>query len=437
MRKKNLTLVLRTLLLLCPFLFLSCEKDLGSLGLDQLNDQKADFLFTDSVQFITYTAFDDSIPTSLTGRLLLGRLQSPEFGISKSAFATNFLLEQVNPSFPSNAVVDSVELTLRYVGYYGDTTTPMHIKIFALEDRLYLDSTYFSNHVFTKGPLLGEATILPRPTTRVPRGADTVSPLLVVKLDKDYFKSTIVEHSRTNTSDFVNQEAFMNYFKGIYAEAPSGNAVLYFNPFLATTAIRIYYRDSDTATVFRTFRLQGDNSPVPINAAINVFENDYTGSWIKEVQDTIAGEPTTFVSAMNGPYTIIKITNFGPLKEPGVVINKVELVLNVLPGIESKQISPARVSALLVSEDGTQSAILDDQVASADFSGLLTRGRFRRATYTLTLTRQLSKAILQNKTELKLAIKAQNSISTANRTALIGNNSGEFKPVINVYYTKF
>lgn len=427
----------RTLLAMCPFLFFSCEKDLGSLGLEQISDQKADFLFTDSLSFITYTGFDDSIPTSLTGRLLVGRLQSPEFGVSKSAFVTNFLLEQVNPTFPENTILDSVELTLRYVGYYGDTLQPMHIRVFRLEDRLYLDSTYYSNHVFTKGQLLGESTIQPRPNTRVPRGVDTISPLLVIKLDAQYFKSAIIEQSKTNPSNFANQSAFMDYFKGIYVEASTGNSVLYFNPFMTATAIRLYFRDNDTVTTFRTFRLQGDNSPLPITAAVNLFENDYSSSSITMQQDTVNGENITYIAAMNGPYTVFKITDFGKLKEPGVVINRFEILLPVSPGIEGNHISPPRVSTLVVDADGKQSIIKDELISSSDFSGLLTRGRFRSASYTITLTRQASDAILRNLSELKLAIKAQNGVSTANRTALAGNTGLDVRPQIKVYYTKF
>ncbi|GCD77618.1 hypothetical protein JCM31826_11000 [Thermaurantimonas aggregans] len=430
-------LLQRTLIIMCPFLFFSCEKDLGSLGLDQIQDQKADFLFTDSIPFVTYTGFDDSIPTSLTGRLLLGRLYSSEFGESKSAFATNFLLEQINPTFPANAVLDSVELTLRYLGHYGDTSVPMHIKVYKLEDRLYLDSTYYSNHMFTKGQLLGEATIVPRPNTRVPRGNDTISPLLIIKLDKDFFKTAIIDHSRTNASDFANQDAFMNYFKGIYVEALSGNSILYFNPFQIATAIRLYFRDSDTNTIFRTFRLQGDNSPVPINAVVNVFSNDYSGSQIRLNQDTINGEATTYIAAMNGPYTVVKFTDFSLLRQPGVVLNKFEIVLPIKPGIEGNHISPPRVSALVIDSTGKQTVIKDESFTSPEFSGVLTRGRFRYASYTITLTRQVSESILKSTSTLKIAIKAQNGISTANRTAIVGNANPDLKPIIKVYYTKF
>ena len=229
----------------------------------------------------------------------------------------------------------------------------------------------------------------------------------------------------------------MDYFKGIYVEAITGNAILYFNPFMVATAIRLYFRDTDTSSVFRTFRLQGDNSPLPVNAVVNLFSNDYNGSNIHPSQDTINGESVTYIAAMNGPYTIFKITDFGILRQPDIVINKFEILLPIHPGIEANHISPTRVSTLVITEDGVQKVIKDEMISSSEFSGLLTRGRFRYASYSITLTRQASEALLNNMSDLKLAIKAQNGISTANRTALAGSASQDLKPQIRVFYTKF
>lgn len=136
--------------LLGAALLAACNKP-SPFGADLLDDQLADYAFTDTLT-VNYTVIrEDSILTSdrsfTADYFLCGQLNDPSFGVSRSDIYSLLQLDNLNPGFKATDVLDSVELILRYdaPGIYGDTSQPVNLRIYRLSDQLRWDEDYYSN----------------------------------------------------------------------------------------------------------------------------------------------------------------------------------------------------------------------------------------------------------------------------------------------------
>ena len=129
--------------------------------------------FTDTnVRIITIDTFTvelstfkfDSIVTSSTERLLIGRYEDEEFGNVRAS--TFFEMTTIDFDISADAELDSVALVLGYDRYfYNDTLQPNEIKVHLLEDELNPEDDFFYNtsvSAFNEVPL-AEITYMPEP----------------------------------------------------------------------------------------------------------------------------------------------------------------------------------------------------------------------------------------------------------------------------------
>ena len=111
--------------------------------------------------------------------LYLGKI--PQVFIPKYSFLRIILFLEHHGS----AIFDSLVLSLTYPGVscvYGDTNSPMTVKVYQMAQSIYNDSAYFSNRDFlTSGVPLAIKTFVPKPRDSVIIGKDTLAPQLRIR----------------------------------------------------------------------------------------------------------------------------------------------------------------------------------------------------------------------------------------------------------------
>lgn len=426
------------------FLFASCEKPTEDLGFNQVVGDQID---ADSLHLplITYTAPIDSLLVALpyqqqqaiggySRTRIMGRQESPIFGVAQADFVGQVLPQDVNPDFGSNPVVDSVNLFLRTTRAYGDTTSPMSIEVHELSREFSRDSAFYSNYNPGNERLLGSiSNHLPRPKTPRDYEGDLEAPVVRIPLDRDYFQTQFADVGDGNFDGFSTFRKFVEYFKGIRISAPQGRAVLGLDMSSAFTSLRIHYHnDQDTSVVALNF-LQ-DRSEVPIH--FSVFEHDYSQARFDlRQQDTIHGEEETYVQAMGGVATALKFdpAKVDSLSREGLVINKAFLELSTAVGTGDPSPPSERMEIRHLDGKGLGSITLDAQDERLD--GNLRLGVFRDNKYVFDLTRHIFQ-VLNTRNNSTLAVVPTTRTTGASRTILRGGSNVNEKAKLIIYYSK-
>ncbi|MDR2868350.1 MAG: DUF4270 domain-containing protein, partial [Bacteroidales bacterium] len=134
-------IILSAFVLILAIGFFSCNKETNSIGLGLLDDQLGTD-FSDTTTLVAYSEKEDSLLT-LQANNLLGVLNDPVFGQTKSSIYTKILLKSTSTNFGTAPVIDSLVLTLAYSGYYGDTTQQIPIRVYRLTDPISSSPSYY------------------------------------------------------------------------------------------------------------------------------------------------------------------------------------------------------------------------------------------------------------------------------------------------------
>jgi hypothetical protein len=240
------------LFVLATLLISACKKKDTLVGQGVLNPE--DYLngiTTDTFDLETYTIAEDSIITSNPPNTVLGSYKDPKFGGFNASFYTQFRLGSLNPVFgdPSQIVMDSFVLALKYVGYYGDLSAQT-FEIYELDEDLSIDSNYYSfttkNVKSSNLVRIGMGTITPKPNQTSIVGGDSLDAQLRIQLDTNFAKNLVLEAN--NGTAFLTNEAFMTFFKGFYVktnnptQASGQGAAFYFNLNDAASKLTMYFK---------------------------------------------------------------------------------------------------------------------------------------------------------------------------------------------------
>lgn len=192
-------------MLLALFLF-SCEEpgeiDLGLNPADNIRLENRVFSVEASQVWL------DSIPTSRQGTLLFGKFRDDIFGeIKASTFAQLGILPSGNPTIPTDAIFDSLELKLAVTSYHGNLFSGQQVfSVFRLTEGFSPIAEYFPNSSLAFNPVpLGQKTM------RVQPGLDSLISIRISdELGRDFFQKIIA-----GAPEIMSSAAFQNYFNGI------------------------------------------------------------------------------------------------------------------------------------------------------------------------------------------------------------------------------
>lgn len=401
MRHYPLLFVILSLLLLS-----ACKDEIDSIGLNLQNRDELINAERVEVPLSAYSLREDSIYTKNLLNNMAGEILDPVFGATSAGFCTQFALAGNTVDF-EDAVLDSIVLGLQYLGYFGDTTSPIALEIYQLDEKLDKES-YYSND---------DAPVIKGSNLCYANSAVHFMPSSAVVLD------TVITaaHLRVRLSDelghqlmsrFTNTAEFQEQFYGLMVKGnrqQSTGCLGYFSLTSAMSGITIYYH-TETGSARYTF---------PISAECvryNFFTHDYsTAAHDMHAQvfenDTLLGKHTLYLQPTAGVKTVLSLCELRSLfTDKQVIINKAELVLTNISEDESFFFTPYNLGLQSVGADGTLSYLPDDAVyTSTEYFGgtydASTREyRFRITNYIQHLLKKMSNTTLPDDPKINITV---------------------------------
>jgi len=406
--------------LLLSFMFLAsltgCKKDPYTLGLSLLPPTDTlTVITTDTSTLVAYSVIQDSIRTDETKTNILGSLVDPVFGKTTASFCTQIRLSSEGVDFGVDPVLDSVVLMLRYSSVYGTSDAIQNVKVYELNETIFKDSTYYSNHkIQYYNTLLSDHTFQPNFKDSVSINGVKVLPHLRINLSKqtNYFGNKIL-YAPSNI--LAKNAKFINFIHGLYVESSPVNAngsLISFDMSSALTKMVIYFHNQDT-----TGKIQDSlNYDFVINeycARFNTFDHNQYADAIPEFKNQVLNHDTTlgrnqlFLQGLSG----VKIK----LNLPFVTDFTKKLALNnavlVLKNYESTTTLAAPVQLTLVQEDsvGKMHSVIDESEGSAYFGGTYNP---KDRSYYFRLTRHIQQIILGKTKNNTLYLMVNNPASS-------------------------
>ncbi|MRI01193.1 DUF4270 family protein [Kriegella sp. EG-1] len=273
-------------LLVCIVLGVSCSNEyLNS------SDFEAGELFTDSnirvVQFDTMTTIlstmkFDSVITSQSSRMLIGRYEDPVFGSVSSSSYVEML--PASYTIDTEAVYDSIVFIIRYDNYYyNDTLQENTIHIKKVKEKLNPaddNNFYNTSSIDYEDEDVGIFTYTPRPIE-----SDSILIKLSDSLGLDLFENL-------QDKNLINYDEFINHFKGLTLRPDDldNSSIIGFS---LASEMRIYYsieEDIETEQYFTQFTINTSSTPTPFfNQIIAEEPNEYLNS-ITDIENVLYSE---------------------------------------------------------------------------------------------------------------------------------------------------
>ncbi len=361
-------------------MFLSACEDPQEIG-SEVFVQDVGVLFTDTLTVDASTVLMDSINTSNTDNLLVGRYTDPTLGLveansyfqisNKDTIRTELfendkitkldITTKKDFKWIKNPTkVDSIRFLLPYTLYQGDTLQKQTFTLTQLDDNASLDptKTYFRSDIppLLKSTVFGQlknASIKPVKNKNIIGGSARFDTLRIPVTDPAFISFIISQRESTNKENALIGTGFKGKIKGLALTSESGKnaAVLGFSPY--TSVMKVYYSytysytlrnkantadsikvtvDSTKSNDFYVGRYVSNTTGPPQNARFNKITTTRSGVFSKLVNptDILTSAQTSnqaVIQASTGLAMKIKFPSLLKLKErQDIAINKAELV---------------------------------------------------------------------------------------------------------------
>lgn len=357
------------LLLITAILLTTCKKEENELGLNlQPPGDKLNVKSTDTTTVVAYSQIADSVKTDETSVTLLGSILDPIFGKTTASFYTQFRLSLPAFDFGTTPYPDSLVLTLDYHGIYGDSTSPMTVKVYELEDELFIDSAYFSKETkAVKSTLLAQMTFTPNLTDSVAVEGDTLAPHLRINLTS---LTNELAMKLLTADSMASNSSFLHYFHGLYIEAePTNNSgsIVYFDLMSVLTGLSMYYHNALSDSLRYDYVI---NSSC---ARFGNFTHDYTlGDPAFKAQvldkDTSLGQNICYVQALGGVKTALRFPHIKDYYSNGkIAVNEARFFMYA--NEPESEFAPAGTLVLVSRTSDSSYTITPDQLEGSSYFG--------------------------------------------------------------------
>lgn len=418
---------------------LSACNDEGSLGLDLLPNVDGIGVFQlDTFSVVTYTVDEDSVESQFPSRKVFGMINDPVFGKAEAVTYFQTVLLTENVDLGQNITIDSLVLSLTIENYMGDTTQPITITVYELDEAMHPDSTYFTSRRLNFKPTpLATYSYLPRPKTRTSvnepalLGGDTLyQPLLRIPLSNDLAQRIV---AASGTADLANNTNFTNFFKGFYIKgevnAGQTGVMLNITPRVAPNGMYLYYKND---TIRQRFDMVARNDI----AYYNSFRFDYTATPLATaIGNTDPLLEENYVQAGTGVKLRIDFPYLRKLVETfGVAINKAEIEFTLVPG-QATDALPAPSSMFLIPADSLNANV---PIGMLDINERYYGGELRDGKYRFGISRYVQRLINSDEPDYGLRLIPVNTVSTVNRAVIASSNHSNplYRPRLVLTFTK-
>ncbi len=414
----------------------SCTKpeDLGQ-DIVSLPGEHLNVHFTDTVTINTYSFIIDSVPTRATSSQVLGSIYDPYFGSSSAGIYTQLRLANSDIDFGTNPICDSIVLGFDYVGFYGDTAAVQHIKVYRLDEDMFVDSAYYSNQTLAiqQPPIYDQDKVFDL-TDSVSLWGGKAKPHLRLALDKSFGDDII---SKSGQTELSNNEEFLKFIKGLYITVDkknSGGGFAYISLLDNYSRLTLYYHNDDEDSLFEHFLINQNC------AFFNHFDHyDYQNAspeFINQVvnKDTALGMQQLYLQTMGGVRTFVDFPYIENLKTNNqIAIHKAELIVSVSDLSDTLNYpAPRKISIVGINSKG-ENVILTDYYEGTGFYG----GEYKQANnqYVFNITHTIQQMLLGTSELHGLRIVVAGESVIANRLILQGNKAASNNTRLRLYYT--
>lgn len=354
--------------------FASCKKLPDHIGSSlQPNSSYIKVAFSGEQDIIAESERIDSLSTKSATLSLVGDLNDPIFGNSNLSFYTQLGLTSNSINWGEGATTDSIVLQMIYSGYYGDTLTPLTIKVFEVTEDMSGESmTYFSNTSFSLGDELANFTFSPRPRTKSNIDDDSLT-TAVIRIPVD---NALGDKFISDENQFTSNATFRNYFKGLHisCEPTSGTgSICYFNMLNTKSYLRIYYHN-DYDTTFYDFNVSDKY------IRFNHFEHNYSSAQAPIAFDDTANSQYLYVQSTAGVRSRLVFPNLAQWAKDmntNVLINEAKLTLtganSMINGVNNDTATftqPIQLVVVKANEDNSYTILPDQLVGTNYFNGM-------------------------------------------------------------------
>lgn len=304
-------------------------------------------------------SLDDSTRITASSNNAVGMLLDPVFGETNAEiyFSVNPTTYGVYPFGNHETVeMDSIILNLSYVGMYGDTTQPLTLEVYEIDNdpnNFKADSIFLiSDQIDHFSTVLGSKTFFPitlKDSIRIAEGSDTVYYTNVLRIpitDVD-LKSRLLNWDTTHY--YKNDSIFKTGFKGIAVKTAASSvnkkALTYWDLTNNNeTKLTFYYRYKRTGeTNFDTvsYSMVFDYAAGYYQGAqANLIQRTPNGDYLTAINNGTPDDELGYIQTSPGSYLKVRIKGLDTLQLTNRVINRAELVFKEVESAENGTFLP-------------------------------------------------------------------------------------------------
>jgi len=319
--------------ILC-FIIVSCTKiSVTEIGSQLIPPVDGVNTFDTTIDVQTFNILSDSFRISKLQEMALGSINNdPLMGTTKAIINSEFKPTSFPFYFPvgkDSLTLDSIVLVLSYRGFWGDSTNPMHLKVYEISQtsKLNADSIYPSYASMNIAGQLGEVHITDprRLKDSVKAFSENAINQIRIPLSSAFGNKLLKQFDSSNAYFSSNQ--FSSIFRGFSIVPQTGsNTLLRVSLTDTNSKVALYYkykqRNGVDTTVITYFRSGAD-----ITGASNNIVRNRAGS---QSQNYLTNPVTTqddllFLQAGQGNYVRIKTPGIAGIKNR--VVHRAELIM--------------------------------------------------------------------------------------------------------------
>ena len=328
--KKSITLKFTGLVFLSALF--SCE-DPGRLGISLIDPNDDLGVLHTEIPLNTKVVLLDSINTTNRGIAMTGVYADGDFGQLKVRNYLTFVPLTQDPDIPDTVTqADSVIMNLRFNYHFGEKGIPHQLSVHRLTEGLEINRVYYSfdSSMYDQASIVDSAFMVSE--------ADTL-----LSLNLDPLKDELLEALKTFSPDSAGFADFLEQFKGLALNSgTASNAVLGFNFAHSDSRIALYYTTNDT--VVNRVELRYSNY-------YNGITTDYTGTELEGIELLTDFSPASGRAYAQAGAGLVPKIDFQPFIDfiesdtaGTIVINKAELVMDNLQGLDNGISPPQQMS---------------------------------------------------------------------------------------------
>ncbi len=422
-----------------------------------------------STEIITENVYQDSLITGGMGKSsrvssassfyhALGTIElDPIFGKTTASFHVEVIPSVANFQFKAQQIgtqrtIDSIVLSIPYKTSYGDTLYPSSQK-FTVYRSLKAFSRDSAQYEFTQDVVdyskpLGSQTVnfqnfrIDSPIV----GTTKAIPQIRFKMASWFIDSLQAQVDSASNGAAANYTKFLEWWKGfsVQPEANNGSTLGFFNTY--GTRLNVYYRYTNTSGFADTTVDVLGFDPSYCNR-FNTILRDYSGTVVQNFMGNTSanGDSVLFIQNEPGMAALIRFPSITNLDNR--IVNKAELIFtSVSPfAFDFNQIYGLVPRMQIFKTDASGNDAIPAEYSSFG-AGYVDGNTYTSAVngktitqYKFNLTQTFQQVISQKDTTFRLKIMGLNiGIPGAYRVMLRGSGSqaSEFKPTLNLIYTK-